>query len=91
VETPRRAGVPSIRRLDVAGAAAAADARVELSAAIELVAAGRARRVLLSGLPDVEAAAAEALARAQREDVAFGLRRDAASGSITVVIGPRAP
>jgi hypothetical protein len=62
---------------------------LEVTAAIELVAAGLARRVVLSGLPDGELLAAEALAAAQAAGVAFVLSRDPGSGGVALVFGPR--
>lgn len=59
----------------------------DLVAAIELVASGAARRVVLAGLPGVEAVAAEALAYAQAAHVAFSLRRAPGSEAPAVVIG----
>jgi len=60
----------------------------ELVAAIELVAGGGARRVVLSGLPGVEAVAADVLGRAQAAHVAFSLRRTSGSQAPAVVVGP---
>jgi hypothetical protein len=61
----------------------------DVSAAIELVASGHARRVVLIGLPDVDAVAGAALARAQAAGVAFALSRDPRSGTLAAVVGPR--
>ena len=61
----------------------------ELNAAIELVAAGGARRVIVSGMPDLDTLAATALARAQAAGVRFSLSRDASSGAIWATVGPR--
>jgi hypothetical protein len=62
---------------------------LEVTAAIELVAAGLARRVVLSGIPNAELLAPEALAAAQAAGVAFVLARDPGSGSVALIIGPR--
>jgi hypothetical protein len=79
METPR------LLRLPVETTAADDD----LSAAIELVAGGHARRVVLVGLTDLDAVAGEALARAQAAGVAFALSRDPRSGALSAVVGPR--
>jgi hypothetical protein len=69
---------------------AAEPALAEIVAAIELVASGQAGRVVISGVQGVEAAAGEALQRAQAAHVAFCLRRT--PGSVpAVVVGPREP
>lgn len=62
----------------------------EIVAAIELVAEGGARRVVISGIPGVEAVAAEALQHAQAAHVAFCLRRTPGAAP-AVVVGPREP
>jgi hypothetical protein len=64
--------------------------QVEISAAIELVVRGAATRVVVAGLRDVESIAADALARAQAAGVRFNLTRAAATGAISVVVGPLA-
>lgn len=56
--------------------------------AIELVASGAARRVVLAGIPGVEDLAAEAIARAQRAHVALSLVRSQGSPP-AIVVGPR--
>jgi transposase len=60
----------------------------DLTAAIELVASGGARRVVLAGLPGVETVAAAALAHAQAAHVRFALSRDDGMGVPSVVVGP---
>jgi len=67
---------------------AAEHALADLVAAIELVAEGQARRVVISGIPGVEAVAAEALLHAQAAHVAFCLRRMPGAAP-AVVVGPR--
>lgn len=62
---------------------------LDIVAAIELVAAGMARRVVLASLPDPTLVAPEALALAQAAGVPFRLDRDPESGgAIVVVVGP---
>jgi hypothetical protein len=62
-------------------------ALAELVAAIELVASGRARRVVVSGIPSVDAVAGEALLDAQAAHVTFCLRRTPGHAP-AVVVGP---
>ena len=59
----------------------------ELSGAIDLVASGAARTIVLAAFPGVEDVAADALARAQRAGVRFAVSRD--GQAVTVHIGPR--
>jgi hypothetical protein len=60
----------------------------DVRSAIELVAAGVARRVVLAGIPGIEEVAPEALACAQCAHVAFRLVRS--PGALpTAVVGPR--
>jgi hypothetical protein len=61
---------------------------IEIDAAIELVLAGAARSVTLTGMPGLAAAAGVGAARAQ--DAAVGFRL-APNRPDTVVIGPRRP
>ena len=61
----------------------------ELDAAIEFVHRGGARRVVVSGVPDLEPLAASALLRAKAAGVRFSLLRDAASGAVAAIVGPR--
>jgi hypothetical protein len=61
---------------------------LDIVAAIELVAAGGARRVVLSSLPDPELVAVEALAHAQAAGVRFSLSRGPEGGLPAVVVGP---
>ena len=65
-------------------------ALAEIVAAIELVAEGGARRVVISGIPGVDAVAGEALLHARAAHVAFCLRRTAGAAP-AVVVGPREP
>jgi hypothetical protein len=60
----------------------------DLVAAIELVACGGARRVVLAGLPGVEAVAGEALGYAQAAHVRFRLARSEGSTAPDIVVGP---
>ncbi len=60
----------------------------DLVAAIQLVASGVARRVVLTGLPGVESVAAEALVHAQAAHVRFALTRSSAKDAPSVVVGP---
>ena len=60
----------------------------DLVAAIDLVAGGGARRVVLSNLPDLELVAAEALAHAQGAGLPFSLSRGAAGARPAAVVGP---
>ena len=55
----------------------------------ELVARGGARRVIVSGMPDLEALAATCLIRAQAAGVRFSLLRDQSTGAIAAIVGPR--
>jgi hypothetical protein len=64
-------------------------ALAELTAAIDLVALGSASRVIVACVSAVDAVATEALAHAQQVGVAFTLSRDAATGAVSVVVGPR--
>ena len=59
----------------------------ELYGAIDLVAGGAARKIVLAAFPGVESVAADALARAQRAGVRFAVTRD--GQAVTVHIGPR--
>jgi hypothetical protein len=79
----------SVIRLPVAYQAAD-HALADLLAAIELVAGGQARRVVISGVPGVEAVAGEALLHAQAAHVAFCLRRTPGAQP-AVVVGPLEP
>ena len=81
-----RPGVASDPR-DDAGAAALA----EIDAAIALVAGQAARRVRLTAVPFVEAAAAEGLAHARAAGMAFRFERPEREGVVTVTIGPLDP
>lgn len=72
------------RRLDDVGAAALA----EIDAAIALVRARVAARVLLTAVPFIDAVAAIGLANAQAAGLAFRLERADRLGVATVTIGP---
>ena len=61
---------------------------MEISAAIALVARRAATRVIVAGLQDPAAIAADGLAEAQTAGVRFALTRDSATGAISVAIGP---
>ena len=76
-------------RLPVVVPLEADQVEAELEAAIELVAAGGARRVVVSGLPDVDAVAVTALGKAQAAGVRFCLARDTFTGAIWATVGPR--
>jgi hypothetical protein len=73
--------LPSVRHQ------ASADLLEELNAAIDLVASGAVRGIVLAAFPGVEDVAAGALAHAQNAGVAFSLSRD--GEAVTVHIGPR--
>ncbi len=79
----------SVIRLPVAYQAAD-HALADLVAAIELVADGHARRVVISGVPGIEAVAGEALRHARTAHVAFCLRRTPGIPP-AVVVGPLEP
>ena len=74
-------------RLPSARTALGEDLLEELYGAIDLVASGAARRIVLAAFPGVEDVALGALARAQNAGVQFALSRD--SEAVTVHIGPR--
>jgi hypothetical protein len=75
-------------RLPAAAAASRERDRLEVTAAIELVARHAATRVVVAGLQDPESVAADGLARAQAAGVRFALTRDSATGAISVAVGP---
>ena len=75
-------------RLPAAVAASHERDRLEISAAIALVARRAATRVVVVGLQDPAAIAAAGLAEAQAAGVRFALTRDSATGAISVAIGP---
>jgi hypothetical protein len=60
----------------------------DMIAAIDLVASGVARRVVLGGLRGVESVAADALLAAQAQHVRFSLARTEAHGVPAVIVGP---
>ena len=62
---------------------------LDIVAAIRLVGAGGARRVVLSSLPDPELAAAEAIVHAQAAGVAFRLAPGPDGRGTAVIVGPR--
>ncbi len=89
-----RATVITFPRLDADPASleeAGAAALAEINAAIALVTARVARRVQLTALPFVEAAAAVGLANAQAAGIAFRFDRAEREGVATVTIGPLDP
>lgn len=63
----------------------------DVTAAIELVARGRAYRVTLVGLADPAALAPVMLAVAQAARVQFALERNPSSGTAAIVVGPVMP
>lgn len=75
-------------QLPAAEAATRERGELEITAAIELVARGAARRVIVSGLRDAATLAPDALASAQAEGVDFALARDPETGAVSVVVGP---
>jgi hypothetical protein len=81
VDSPRLIRLPSVPGDTAAGVLE------ELYGAIELVASGTARRIVLAAFPGIEDVAAAALARAQAAGVAFSLSRN--DDAVTVHIGPR--
>jgi hypothetical protein len=81
--------LPHPVRLPVVVPLEADQVEAELNAAIALVARGGARRVIVSGLPDLETLAASSLVRAQAAGVRFSLLRDASTGAIAAIVGPR--
>jgi hypothetical protein len=83
VDIPRPIRTPS------APAVSTETTLADIAAAIELVARKGARKVTLVGLSKPELVAAEALAIAQTAGVQFRLNRDAASGAVSVLVGPR--
>ena len=85
ISVPRFDADPGARE-DVGAAALA-----EINAAIELVTARVARRVQLTALPFVEAAAAVGLANARAAGIAFRFDRADRVGVATVTIGPLDP
>jgi hypothetical protein len=78
---------PHVIRLPSARTALSEDLLEELSGAIDLVASGAVRTIVLAAFPGVESVAADALAHAQGAGVGFALSRD--GDAITVHIGPR--
>jgi len=81
--------LPDPIRLPVVTPLEADQVEAELRAAIALVAMGGARRVIVSGMPDLEVLAATALVRAQAAGVRFSLSRDASTGAVWAIVGPR--
>ena len=82
METPRLFRVP-------VGESSEVDrARAEISAAIELVALGSARRVVLACIAAVDAVAGEGRDQARTAGVQFSTQRDSVTGAVSVVIGP---
>jgi hypothetical protein len=81
VDSPHIIRLPSLRH------ESSEDLLEEVNAAIDLVASGAVRRIVLAAFAGVEDVAAGALAHAQRAGVAFGLSRD--GEAVSVHIGPR--
>ena len=81
MDSPHVIRLPSVRHEP------SEDLLEELNAAIDLVASGAARRIVLAAFAGVEDVAAGALAHAQGAGVAFALSRD--GEAVTVLIGPR--
>ena len=77
--------IPTAVRVDAAGTL------VDLVAAIDLVAAGGATRVIVANAEGLEEVAAEALALAQSAGVRFQLVRDQSTGRPSASVGPREP
>ena len=84
MDTPRPIRLPAATRAE-------ADREMaEVAAAVELVARGVARRVVLVGLEEVAALAGEALVIAQQAGVRFALQRESGgSGTVRAIVGPR--
>jgi hypothetical protein len=84
VDTPRPIRLPAATRAE-------ADRELaEVAAAVELVARGVARRVVLVGLAEVTALAGDALVIAQQAGVRFALQREpGGSGTVLAIVGPR--
>lgn len=78
---------PHVIRLPSARTALTEDLLEELSGAIDLVASGAVRTIVLAAFPGVESVAAGALAHAQAAGVRLALSRD--GEAVTVHIGPR--
>jgi hypothetical protein len=82
VDSPHVIRLPSVRHQ------ASADLLEELNAAIDLVASGAVRGIVLAAFPGVEDVASGALAHAQGAGVSFALSRGE-NGAVTIHIGPR--
>ena len=78
---------PHVIRLPSARTALSEDLLEEIAGAIDLVASGAVRSIVLAAYPGVESVAAGALAHAQGVGVGFALSRD--GEAVTVHIGPR--
>jgi hypothetical protein len=89
VESRRPVLLPAVAARPVGSPRGPDPESLEIMAAIELVASGRARRVVLSGLPEADLLAPEALAAAQGAGVGFALSRDPETGVPAIVVGPR--
>ena len=83
MDVPRRVRLPVVVPLEVD------QVEAELDAAIALVAKGGARRIIVSGMPDLEALAAATVVRAQAAGIRFSLLRDESTGTISAIVGPR--
>ena len=86
MDTPRVVRLPVA--VDRSETASTDIALADIVAAIELVAIGGARRVILTGLAHVDEVASQALAHAQAANLEFRIERDQATGAVTVLIGP---
>ncbi|HEU0235634.1 MAG TPA: hypothetical protein VFR14_04230 [Candidatus Limnocylindrales bacterium] len=84
MDTPRPIRLPAATRAE-------ADRELaEVAAAVELVARGVARRVVLVGLEELAALAGDALVIAQQAGVRFALQREPGrSGTVLAIVGPR--
>lgn len=90
ISFPRPATDPAVdaAAASVPDAEAVDQAIAEIDAAIALVSAGAARRVRLTAIPFLEAAAATGLARATAASMQFAFERGDRSGVATVTVGP---
>lgn len=89
MESPRPVLLPAIASRPAGSPRGPDPQPLEVTAAIELVASGRARRVVLSGIAEADLLAPEGLAAAQAAGVRFALSRDRETGVAAIVVGPR--
>ena len=82
MDSPRLIRLPTVR------SETTADLLEEVNAAIDLVASGVVRGIVLAAFPGVEDVASGALAHAQGAGVAFALSRGE-NDAVTIHIGPR--